>query len=154
MNIALVLWMAASATLALDSDLKFVTIKSDLLVHSENLNTSEWSGDVQIEDGFYVLNADKVNITYDEEGAIVHIVAIGTPVTVDGPLDKDEVHLEGEIVVYDAQSQIVSASKDAELRTKHRELSSTNIIYNLISQELRATGGANNRAKIAISETN
>ena len=138
--LTLIISVAVTSVLALDND-ESTMIESDLLVHDRKSNASEWTGNVKVKEGPYLLRADKLRAIFNEGGEIVvRITATGNPVRIDGPFQNGHIHLEGEIVVYDKKSNLVLSKKKAKLVTDKTSLSSSTIIYDLVSKELKAKG--------------
>ena len=139
MNIFILsIFLSVSSSVVLDNQTSLI-IESDSAIYDMTENVTEWKGDVRVVDGVYTLKADALRVTYNQKNQITRIMATGAPVVIAGPLNEDQALLEGKVVVYEQSTRVVTSTGKAKFATGAQQLTSSVILYNLISKRLTAS---------------
>ena len=146
MNFFALLVFATVASTAVTNEGNTVQIESDNAIHERQLNTSEWTGNVVLTENGYVLTSETLRAIYNDENQIIKLIATGKPVKATGPNDDSVVQIEGETIVYDAETQVAKATGAAQYSDGTTHLQAESILYRFVQKQLESRG--RNRTKV------
>ena len=113
--------LLAMTALALPGDRQLpVNIEADRNRGSLGANEIIYLGNVRITQGTLTIEGDEVTVYRSDENEIRRMVAIGNsePAWISDQLEEDQpyTHLDGEVVIYDAEEGMISAQGNARLQ--------------------------------------
>ncbi|XOV85068.1 MAG: LptA/OstA family protein [bacterium] len=135
-----ILTLAVAASINVDPHL--IHIESDEAIHSIEGKRYEWTGNVIITEEAYTLNARKVIVLLNDLDEPCKITAVGEPLKAFGPYKDEDATVSGEVVLYDCDQAKVRVARNAHVNipADSMSLSADNIIYDLITKRIHATG--------------
>lgn len=135
--------LSSSHVHSLESDANAeITIQSDRAEFDRKAGTAIYKGNVILEQGSLLINADEITLFSDEEQRLNKAVAKGQPARFQ-QLMEDEKGLtkaKGHSITYLTQKKHVSLLKEAELEQEGNVFSGNHIIYNMIDESVSAKG--------------
>lgn len=120
-----------------------IKIQSDRAERDQKTGVTVYSGDVQIEQGTLLINADKVILEIDDD-RVKTIVATGRPARMRQrpSLNEEVIHASGETIQYDVEREILTLLVNASVRQEETFVSSERIDYFLNEHRFQARGSA------------
>ena len=108
-----------------------------------------YTGDVEVTQGDYTINADELVVFFDEDNKIAVMQATGTPATLADQIRQPPLLITGDELDYLFVESIVRANGNGILKQGEDFVRAETIVYDLDAQTARATGAGNERDSMA-----
>lgn len=153
-GLGLGLSLFAPGLTALETDQKQpVFIEADSVELDEQNSRSLYQGQVEIQQGSMKLLADKVNVLHGENRKAKHIHAVGNPAHFLQKLEgqQGEVNAQAQQIEYDATSELLSLSGQAQLTRGKDLFASDRILYDRKAGVVKGGKSAEGKKRVKIS---
>lgn len=144
---------AAVQTSALPSDQKQpVTLEADRATFNERTGVTTYSGSVVISQGSIRIEADSLVVNLDSNRSIRDATAQGRPARFQQQIaaDKGIARGEGQKILYNAQTGILTLSGRALLTQDGASFRGETLRYSMNQGDIEATGSSSQRVKLVI----
>ncbi len=145
--------LLATSVLAMPSDREQpIQIESDTAVRDDRAGTTVYEGDVVIEQGTMLINADKVTV-YTVDRRIDRIVAVGDPAHYEQmpSAEEDLVTARAKTLEYRLSEELIVLTTNASLEQAGSTLTGERIDYDLQQEVVKARGdGDRQRTRMVI----
>tara|TARA_B100001093_G_scaffold510677_1_gene577024 strand:+ start:1273 stop:1734 length:462 start_codon:yes stop_codon:yes gene_type:complete len=134
-----------------------IEIMADKAVINEKQNQAKYSGAVVVTQGTLKIEGDIVNLKTNENGEIETIVAKGKPARFENirrQIDKKPVKAKAEKIYYTYESDRVVLTGDAVITSEESAFSGSEIIYDLDSGKVIASGNKSQRVNMTMQPKN
>ena len=134
-----------------------IEIIADNAVISEKQNHAKYSGAVVVTQGTFKIEGDVVNLKTNENGEVETLVAQGKPARFENmrrKIDKKPVNGRAETIYYTYETDRVVLTGDATIISEESAFSGSEIIYDLDSGEVIASGNKSQRVNMTIQPNN
>ncbi len=110
-----------------------------------------YTGDVEVTQGDYTINADELVVFFDEDNKITVMQATGTPAALTDQIRQPSLLIPGDELDYLFVESIVRANGNGILKQGEDFVRAETIVYDLDAQSARATGGGNERVRVTLA---
>ena len=149
-----VIWIIAPLALSLPEDRdEPIEITADNAVINEKESRAEYSGAVVVSQGSMKLEGDVVNLKTDDAGEVEIFVSKGQPARFENlrsKTDSEPVKGRALTIYYSYESDRVVFAGDAIITSEDSEFSGQEIIYNLDTGEITASGNQSRRVSMTM----
>jgi len=149
-----VIWLIAPLALSLPEDRdEPIEITADNAVINEKESRAEYSGAVVVSQGSMILEGDVVNLKTGDSGEVEIFVSKGQPARFENlrsKTDSEPVRGRALTIYYSYDSDSVVLAGDAIITSEDSEFSGQEIIYNLYTGEITASGNHSRRVSMTM----
>lgn len=134
-----------------------IEIIADNAVINEKQNQAKYSGAVVVTQGTFKIEGDVVNLKTNENGEVETVVAQGKPARFENmrrKIDKKPVNGRAETIYYTYETDRVVLTGDATITSEESAFSGSEIIYDLDSGKVIASGNKSQRVNMTIQPNN
>ncbi len=131
------------SALSLESDAGAeITIQSDRAEFDRKAGTAIYMGNVILEQGTLLINADKITLISDEQQRLNKAIAEGKPAHFQQLMEGDKglTKARGHSITYLTQEKHVSLLTEAVLEQEGNSFSGNHIIYDMVNESVSAKG--------------
>ncbi len=128
---------------ALESDANAeITIQSDRAEFDRKAGTALYVGNVVLQQGTLLINADEITLFSDEQQQLKKAVALGKPAHFQQQMEGDKglTKARGHNITYLTQDKNISLLKDAVLEQEGNSFSGNHIVYDIVNENVSAKG--------------
>lgn len=139
----LLLLTTGSNAFSLESDANAeITIQSNSAEFDRKAGTATYIGDVILEQGTLLINADTITLHSDQNQQLEKAIAIGAPAHFQQQMEGDKglTKAQGHSITYLTQDKTVVLLKNAVVEQAGNSFSGDSINYNIISEKISAKG--------------
>jgi lipopolysaccharide export system protein LptA len=139
----------AVSSIASTADIsKSISVGADYATRNEITGKTEYEGNVVIQQGNILIDAENVTIYY-KGGSVSHIICLGSPATYQqqSPDSEGSIVAKGEKVEYHLIDEMISLKSNASLTRNGTFIKGDSIIYNLAEGTWRAKGDTEGNQK-------
>lgn len=130
-------------TQALESDANAeITIQSDRAEFDRKAGTALYVGNVVLQQGTLLINADQITLFSDEQQQLKKAIALGKPAHFQQQMEGDKglTKARGQSITYLTQDKNISLLKDALLEQEGNSFSGNHIVYDIVNENVSAKG--------------
>jgi lipopolysaccharide export system protein LptA len=119
-----------------------ITIQSDRAEFDRKAGTAIYIGNVILEQGTLLINADQITLFSDEQQSLDKAIAKGQPAHFQQQMEGDKglTKAQGHSITYLTQDKHISILKDAILEQEGNSFSGNHIIYDMVNESVSAKG--------------
>lgn len=144
------LLLSSIHALSLESDANAeITIQSDRAEFDRKTGTAVYVGNVILEQGTLLINADQITLFSDAEQRLHKALAEGKPARFQQKMDGDKglTKAKGHTITYMTQDKTVTLLKESELEQEGSLFSGNLIIYDIVNENVKAKGQVENKTE-------
>lgn len=137
------LFAGSLSTHALESDANAeITIQSDRAEFDRKAGTALYVGNVVLQQGTLLINADQITLFSDGQQQLNKAVAQGKPAHFQQQMEGDKglTKARGQNITYLTQDRNISLLKDAVLEQEGNSFSGNHIVYDIVNESVSAKG--------------
>ncbi|HAN81416.1 MAG TPA: lipopolysaccharide transport periplasmic protein LptA [Gammaproteobacteria bacterium] len=134
-----------------------IKIEADNALINEKENQAKYSGAVVVTQGTLKIEGDVVNLKTNENGEVETVVAKGKPARFESMrrrIDKKSVKGEAEKIYYTYETDRIVLTGDAVITSEESAFSGSEIIYDLDSGRVIASGDKSQRVNMTLQPKN
>ena len=138
----IILISTTAVALPEDRDRK-IEITADNAVINETQNEAEYKGAVIVTQGTLKLQGDLVKLKTSKDGLVETFISSGSPARFENlrkKADQEPIRGQAQTIYYSYDSDQAVLTGDAEIHTNESQFSGPQIIYDLTTGEISATG--------------
>jgi lipopolysaccharide export system protein LptA len=144
------LLLSSIHVLSLESDANAeITIQSDRAEFNRKTGTAVYGGNVILEQGTLLMNADQITLFSDTEQRLRKVLAEGKPARFQQKMEGDKglTKAKGHTITYMTQDKTVTLLKESVLEQEGRLFSGNLIIYDIVNENVKAKGWVENKTE-------
>lgn len=145
--------MFTQLTYALPSDRNQpITLEADKATFNEKSGITTYTGNVQIQQGTFKLQASSIVANLNSTNKIQVITAQGSPARFQQQIDSKSGLAKGEAkkILYNAETGIITLTGNALLTQDGKSFKGENLTYSMNKGDIEANGGGKGRIQIII----
>lgn len=142
---AVLIIFTSHQALSLKSDASSeITIQSDTAEFDRKTGIAIYSGNVILEQGTLLIEADKITLYSDQQQQLEKAIAVGKPARFQQQTEADKglTKARGQTITYLTQDKSVVLSKDAFLEQEESSFKGDLITYDIVNESIKAKGQA------------